>query len=187
MKLVFGIGHNDTKGESTTKFYKTWASMLERCYSSDYHKRQPTYVGCSVCEDWLTFSKFKAWMETQDWEGKHLDKDIIFPGNKVYSPKTCVFVSQELNKFLNEKDKARGQYPIGVSFYKINGKFLSQCNVNGRRVNLGYFDDSEAAHKAWLSKKVELAGILAMQQKDERIVKAIIEKYRNYEAVGEVK
>lgn len=28
----------------------------------------------------------------------HLDKDIIFQGNKEYSPQTCVFVPMEINK-----------------------------------------------------------------------------------------
>lgn len=58
-------------------FLKCWQQMLQRCYSDKYKKQQPSYVGCSVCEEWLTFSNFKRWMEQQDYEGKALDKDLL--------------------------------------------------------------------------------------------------------------
>lgn len=181
MKLVFGKGYNDLKEDgSQSKFYRTWVSMLERCYSIKRQIKQPTYVGCSVCEDWLTFSKFKTWMETQDWEGKQLDKDILVPGNKVYSPDACVFVSQELNKFFIESNASRGLYPIGVDFHKPSKKFRSRCRVNGIKMHLGYFDTSEEAFNAWKNKKLELARFYASQQKDIRIAKAITERYEKY-------
>ena len=77
--------------------------MLQRCYSESHLVRQPTYKGCSVCEEWLTFSNFKSWMEQQDWEGKQLDKDLLVYKNKIYSPETCVFVSSVINSFFVEK------------------------------------------------------------------------------------
>lgn len=71
-------------------YYRAWQSMLVRAYSKSYHKRRPTYIGCSVSEEWKTFSNFKSWMEGQVWEGKQLDKDLLVEGNKVYSEETCV-------------------------------------------------------------------------------------------------
>ena len=39
----------------TTRVYKSWKSMLQRCYDSKYHERQPTYIDCEVCNEWLCF------------------------------------------------------------------------------------------------------------------------------------
>lgn len=105
-KLIYGVGVNDSdyKVNPTVKgkrvkcpFYMKWRNMIARCYSSAYHKIKPSYKGCVVCSEWLSFSNFKSWMIKQDWKGKQLDKDIVKLGNKEYSPSTCVFVSNSVN------------------------------------------------------------------------------------------
>ncbi len=68
--------------------------MLQRCYSESYLNKRPSYRGCSVCEEWKTFSNFMAWMKNKNMENLELEKDILVPGNKLYSPETCVFVSR---------------------------------------------------------------------------------------------
>ena len=118
-KLVCGVGNNDsdyvvTKFETIVvngklkqkliwvcPYYRVWKGMLERCYSIKYQESQPTYIGCSVTDEWLTFSAFKNWMEKQNFEGMQLDKDLLIEGNKVYSPETCVFVSGMVNNFIH--------------------------------------------------------------------------------------
>lgn len=138
-KLVQGFGINDADyvvskyeswyegGERKLKilwqcpYYVKWRSMLNRCYSARYHKNKPTYIGCYVCEEWLTFSNFKAWMETQDWERKELDKDLLMEGNKEYGPNFCVFISRELNLFL---DFTIGSGTTGVAAKNLNRKFI---------------------------------------------------------------
>ena len=104
-KLVWGVGVNDlgyrtqVKEDVTKnggkrireivflcKYYTAWIGMLKRCYSKKYLESYPTYFGTSVCSEWLSATAFKKWMEKQDWHGKCLDKDIIVPGNKLYSP-----------------------------------------------------------------------------------------------------
>lgn len=156
--------------------------MIERCYSAVCQSKHQTYVGCTVCEEWTRFSNFKAWMETQDWEGKELDKDILFSGNKVYSATTCVFVDQRVNLFSIGSNASRGDWPIGVYWHKASGKFSSQCSsvVTGKYTYLGLFDTPEEAHKAWLSFKLKQAYVLASEQADERVAKALIAKYENY-------
>ena len=100
---VFGVGYVGdgefkTKiADKHTKIYQTWSSMLRRCYDKKYQARQPTYIGCSVCDEWHNFQVFAEWMSKQDYEGKHLDKDIRTKGNKVYSPDNCMFVMQAEN------------------------------------------------------------------------------------------
>lgn len=199
-KLVYGVGINDADyhvqewitvedGDGKKKqklvwicpFYRRWKDMLKRCYSDRCQERQPTYEGCSVCEEWLKFSSFRAWMKTQDWEGRQLDKDILFPDNKVYSPETCVFVNREANSFVLECNASRGRYMIGVYWHKGSNKFTALCrDGTGKRKYLGYFDTELEAHQAWLKCKLEQAKILAAEQTDPRVAKALIERYENY-------
>ena len=92
-KLVYGVGVNDlgyrTQVEEEVtknggkrirkvvfrcKYYAAWTSMLKRCYSKKYLESNPSYIGTSVCSEWLYAATFKKWMEQQDWHGKCLDK-----------------------------------------------------------------------------------------------------------------
>lgn len=196
MKLIYGFGINDSKqpiskveGKKPNQkivwrcpFYVVWISMLQRCYDIRFAIRQPCYQGCTVCIDWKYFTNFKAWMETQDWEGKQLDKDLLVNGNKIYGPDTCVFINQAVNKFLTDSKGSRGVWPIGVYFHKGTGKFRAQCwSVDeNKQKHLGLFVEAEAAHKAWLTFKLEQAKILASQQSDQRIANALIKRYENY-------
>lgn len=189
-KLFCGIGLNDAEyvvskvardlqGKRlvlwTCPYYIKWTSMINRCYSESELKRRTSYVGCSVCEEWLTFSNFKAWMENQDWEGKELDKDLLVKGNKIYSPDTCIFLSKRLNSFLTESTKTRGDFPIGVR--KHRDKFISSCRADGKLVHLGLFETPEQAHKAWLKFKAKEAKRLSEQETDERVINALISRY----------
>ena len=196
-KLVCGVGVNDADYTVDIRelvngkqklvwlcpFYDKWTSMLKRGYSKNFKERCPTYNGVTVCEEWLTFSNFKAWMETQDWKGKELDKDILVKGNKIYSPETCVFVDKIINNFIIERGNDRGEYPIGVNFHKASGSFVAQCSnpFTGKREHLGLYCTPEQAHKTWLARKLEFAYMLAAEQTDKRIAKALIDKYSNYE------
>ena len=199
VRKVCGVGINDadypvakwesrgiTKGKRSRKllwicpFYRTWFNMIQRCYNEDYKTKHQTYKDCVVCEDWLIFSKFKTWMEQQDWNNKQLDKDLLIRDNKVYSPENCVFVSSEVNLFITESNAIRGLYPIGVCL--LRGRFRAQINLNGNKKIVGTFKTPEDAHKAWLEAKLELAKEIAARQTDERVAKALIERYENYKA-----
>jgi hypothetical protein len=114
-------------------------------------------------------------MERQSWQGNHLDKDILFPGNKVYSPEGCIFVSPRLNQFLTDHGMARGNWPIGVYLNKEKGKFHAHCNnpFTGKQERLGYFDCPGEAHEAWRSRKHQHALRYAEMQTDPRIAEAL--------------
>lgn len=197
-KLVHGVGINDADyvvekyeeigyvgGKRKRKrvwacpYYLAWRGMLMRCYSDKYQERKPTYVGCTVSEDWLTFSNFKEWMEKQDWEGLHLDKDILFEGNKVYSAEACVFITPTVNLFTTHDKSSRGEWPVGVCLHKPTGKFHSRCcnPLSGGRESLGFFDCEQEAYEAWAKRKLELAHELAAIQDDPRVAKALIDRY----------
>lgn len=152
-------------------------SMLKRCYSENSLTANPTYLGCSVCEEWLTFSNFKSWMEQQDWEWKHLDKDLLVYQNKVYSPETCCFISSRLNTFLVKSDKIRGDYPLGVSLHsdnRCNSQALVAFIKDGRASKyLGRFKDAMEAHRAWQLAKITYGEILISNQKDPLIISGL--------------
>lgn len=153
--------------------------MIGRCYGANIQAKNPTYIGCSVCEEWLVFSNFKQWMEKQDWKSKQLDKDLLLVGNKVYSPYTCVFVDSVTNKFTIDSGAARGEWPIGVCFHKHTGKFEAQCKnpFTGKNEHLGLFACPEQAHLAWKRRKHELALRLAGLQTDQRVAYALRTRY----------
>lgn len=136
-------------------YYTVWHSMITRCYSQRFLKRHKTYEGCRVCDDWLIFSKFKDWMSQQNWHGKHLDKDLLFPGNRIYSPETCVFIPAALNNFLVNGKARRGKYPLGVYWNKQRKKFEARCSdpAYKKQVPLGRYDSAQDAHLAWRKKK----------------------------------
>lgn len=179
-KLVYGIGVNDAD-YAVTKclYYSFWRGILQRSYSPKNQERQPTYKGCSVSTEWHTFSNFKAWMERQDFEGKQLDKDILFEGNKTYSPETCVFVCGAVNNFITDCRASRGEWPIGVYWNRSAEKFQSQCRnpFTKKKEHLGYFTCEQEAHEAWLKRKLELAHELAAIQTDPRVAEALINRY----------
>ena len=199
-KLVFGVGNNDAddvvkKWESIDvdgkrkkkliwicPFYRTWQNMLKRCYSIKFQEHNPTYIGCTVTDEWLTFSVFKNWMTTQDFEGNQLDKDLLFEGNKVYGPETCVFVSGAVNSFTIDRGNDRGEFLIGVSWHKGAGKFKVSCSnpFTKKGEHLGLFTCEQEAHQAWLKRKLELAYELSYEQLDERVAEALINRYSNY-------
>lgn len=179
---VCGVGINDAdyvvnKTSNGIKYrcpyYRTWERMLNRCYSSAYQLTRSTYVGCYVCDEWLTFSSFKAWMQTQDFDGKQLDKDIIKPGNKEYCPSACAFVDSTVNGLLKESGKIRGKYPIGVNEHKKNGRLEAKISIEGKQVRLGFFDSPEDAHSAWKKAKINRILEVASTQSDERIVSGL--------------
>ena len=194
-KLVRGVGINDAdynvsrreivNGKYKTiwrcPFYATWSDMLVRCYSEKYHLKQPTYKGCTVCDEWLTFSNFKAWMEQQEWRDKQLDKDLLNEGNKVYCPEWCIFVHRKINSFVTARGAARGEYMIGASWDRDAGKFKAECRnpFTGRGENLGRFKTELEAHLAWKKRKHELACQLADSEycNDPRLVEALRKRY----------
>lgn len=192
-KLIYGFGINDWEGKtqisgkiegkwkaiSRCKFYQTWRHMIERCYNPEYHKKRPTYSECYVDDDWKSFKSFRIWMSQQEWKGAHLDKDLLFPGNKVYSSKTCVFVSKALNNFLTDRSRYRGEWPLGVHYHKQSAKYQAMCSnpFNGKKETLGCFLNPEDAHEAWRKRKHEHACRYADMQTDQRIADALRVRY----------
>lgn len=196
-KLIYGVGVDDTSYAKQKRTYScingkkvshlvwacpyhtVWTGMLKRCYSSKYKTNNPTYSDCAVTDEWLNFSNFRSWMETQDWEGKQLDKDVLIIDNKVYNKDTCVFLDKKTNCFMVSGKNKRGEYPIGVYFYKRTGLYSARCSnpFTNKMDCLGYFTDPLVAHKAWQRRKHTLALELADLQTNNRVAEALRQRY----------
>lgn len=178
-KLVRGVGINDADTNTQCPIYRLWYGMLTRCYCKISLVKYPNYVGCTVAPEWLRFSNFKSWVETQDRVGKHLDKDLLVFGNKIYGPDTCVFISQTLNGFLSGSTARRGPWPLGVSQAKDTGKFVASCSnpATWTTEYLGCYKTPEEAHDVWLAKKHAHACAHAATQSDPRIIEALKNRF----------
>lgn len=199
-RLVHGFGINDIKeptqkfiqvydpvtGKNKSKqvwrcpFYDRWKSVLERALCKKLKSRHQTYQECTICEDWKYFSNFKRWMQSQDWKGKQLDKDLLIVGNKHYSPETCCFVDRAINTFILNSEDRRGSFPLGVTFHRKTGKFEAQCNdpFTGKRGYIGLFNTPEEAHEAWRQTKERYAIEMAKTIEDKRVAKALVMRYQ---------
>lgn len=183
--LIYGIAINDADyrvvntdaaGKQTTcPIYAKWHGMLTRVYAPSLHKKKPTYQGCSVHPDWLLFSNFRSWMLQYEWEGKHLDKDLLVSGNKTYGPDTCLFISDALNNLLTLRQRGRGDLPLGVSRTTIKGYpyFTASCSFYGKQKRLGYFKTPEEASACYLKAKNAYIQELADKESDLQVAKAL--------------
>ena len=160
------IGICDIGNACDDTCYNVWVSMIGRCYTTNTRPRDKSYIGCEVCQDWLTYSNFHNWFYAPNngyVKGYNLDKDIISKGNKIYSPSTCCFIPQELNKVFTKRKSRRGEFPIGVIISK-SGKYDSRIKINKKDYYLGAYTTIEEAFNAYKNAK-------------ERHIRNIAEKY----------
>jgi len=131
---VFGVGYFGVGKYSKNDnpiIYQHWQNMLGRCYNEKDRRRTPTYIDIEVCSEWKCFQNFAEWFEEKyesHMQGWQLDKDILVKGNKVYSSETSCLIPRKINALFIKSNKARGKYPIGVSFCKSQNKFKSGIN-----------------------------------------------------------
>lgn len=155
-KPIYGVAINDAdyitqSRKGSCPIYMRWKYMLDRCYSP----KESSFGKSFPADEWLRFSGFRKWMTAQIWNGLELDKDILIPGNRIYSSETCCFVPQYLNNLLNcAKPRANSDYLIGTRIGR-RGKYEAKCSAGGpETINLGSFDSMELAHKAWQEQKI---------------------------------
>ena len=143
-KSVFGIGcvgdgkYLTRENGINTIHYNTWHDMLKRCYNEASKDKFPAYFGiCKVCNHWLNMQNSSEWFDEKKYEcGErlHIDKDILYVGNKIYSKDTCILVPQRINMlFMNKPNRfgltsgistmANGRYSV-----KYNGKLIGNAD-----------------------------------------------------------
>lgn len=188
-KLIYGVGINDANYNVTYRehgrlivcpLYNQWKSMLQRCFCPVLKQKYPTYESCTVVPEWLKFSAFLAWAEHQDWQGKHLDKDLLVPGNKMYGPETCLWVDPNINRLLINSKARKGDLPVGISL--LDGKYHARMSVHGSSKSLGIFSDLSTAVIIFNEAKAAHITDLAKAQACPRLHKALLNIARNVKA-----
>lgn len=162
-EFVTSINHE------STRVYDVWHHMLERCYSDIQDRKYPSYKGCWVCDEWHNFQNFARWYNDNyyelDGERMNLDKDILYKGNMLYSPETCIITPQSINSLFIKSDIVRGSYPIGVNYDKRYKTYNSHCNDHGELIWLGSYKTVEEAFIAYKTYKENLIKRVADEYK----------------------
>lgn len=160
---------------------RLWFGIRRRCDpAGGYVKERPTYIGCTNA--FASFDEFRAWAENQpgfyrkDRNGKwwQLDKDLIQPGCKSYSPSTCIFVPAKINSLLVACNATRGEWPLGVYLDTQRGRWKAQCSDgSGKSKHIGHFDCPTKAHRAWQKYKATLVMDFAMNDPEVALEPAL--------------
>ncbi len=159
----FGEGEYLCKvGNKNTPEYEVWNGLFKRCYNIvRQQKTRPTYFGCTVAPEWHNYQVFAKWYTSQEHYGKgyHLDKDLTVLGNKVYGPKTCCLIPEEVNQLFTGT-AYKSPYATGVHWCKNKRKFIAQCQTGEltakggpKQSYLGSFDTEVAASNAYKVRK----------------------------------
>ena len=169
---VGGYATSENNKQSTS--YKVWQAVIRRCYDKAFHEKAPTYKDCTVCDEWLNFQNFAKWFEDNYIEGYELDKDLLTPNNKHYSPEMCIFVPARVNTLLGDCGSARGEYPQGVSLEKKTGRFKAQCQQGSGSRHIGFFSTVNEAVSAYRKFKKKVILKVAGEQSDKRLIDGLI-------------
>ena len=174
-KSLFGIGflgdgeYVSRKNDTLEDAYEMWSGIMARCYC--YTDRYPAYFGkYIVCDEWHNYQNFAKWFEENKYEVNerlHIDKDILFPNSKMYSPKTCLLVPQTINMMFMNKPNKRG-LPNGI--YKSRKGYLAEYNEN----KLGIYPTVEIAYEVYASEKEK-----SIRQLADEYINIIPEKVYN--------
>ncbi len=166
--IMCGIGYRGSEDVvCTSESYLRWHDMINRCYNQKFHERQPQYMDCTVCEEWKNYSNFMIWWDKYHQDNFDLDKDILFKGNKHYSPETCCFAPHAINTLFVNGKKGRGNCPVGVYFDNEKGKYRAAMSFMGISVKLGTFNNVEDAFARYKEYKEDFIKDLAEQYKED--------------------
>lgn len=170
-KTVLNIGYigvGKYSKENDVECYTCWRNMLARCFDEEYKEKYPTYIDACIVDEWLNFQTFANWYYDNIYyipsERMEIDKDILFKGNKLYSPDRCVFVPRRINSLLINNKSIRGEYPVGVDLH--DGRFRARCNTLNGSVFIGYYDTPLLAFAAYKKFK-------------ESYIKQVADEYKN--------
>lgn len=155
--------------------YNVWRTLLGRCCSERHREQFPAYADCIVCDEWLCYQNFAEWWNDNMYhvgtERMHLDKDILYKGNKVYSPDTCLIVPQRINMLFSHKPN-KYNLPNGVK-PTSNGKFEAKYS----KKYLGIFNTLEEAETAHENAKRDAIKMIAEEYKaviPDKVYKALL-------------
>ena len=153
------VGEGQYSRTSHPRLYDAWFRMLERCYKIEFqeHGHNKSYKGCSVDLHWHNLQQFakdvlemSPRFEQQAW--LEIDKDLKYPGNKIYSKDTCLVISYKVNSLFTDSAATRGHLPIGVIAHGVNQYRAGCCDGTGKQIQKCFYDLKEAVEFYWVEK-----------------------------------
>ena len=168
-----GVTYRRATAPTSTKEYRAWFGMTQRATNRKVQARYTTYKSCTISEDFKSFDYFKDWYNSQigcDQDGWHLDKDLLFKGNKVYSAETCVLLPQQINNLITGANAIRGDLPKGVYYDKskgINSRYRARVSQDGKYVCYGSYSNLDDAWLAYKEAKEAWVKVVAERWKDK--------------------
>lgn len=175
--LVYGVGINDSQEGARDAAYIAWKVMMKRVYQNEPANPYPTYDDCSVDPCWHLYSDFKSWFDVNHIAGYELDKDILQPGNRLYSPDKCVYVPPYINQAVKWRRKLPNSGYPGVRVFA--GLHHASIMHKGITTEGQSRKDALEAHCDWQKLKadsldVHLQNYLKEVAPDLRVVRALI-------------
>lgn len=182
-KIICNFGIYDYNESIDKQIESLWRGMIHRCYDKKTQIKNPSYIGCSVCEEWRYFSNFYKWITNPEngyKRGYAIDKDILIQGNRIYSPETCCCVPININSFFVKNRKIKnGNLPQGV--VKHAGKFMVSITFNRKSKHLGYYESLKEATFVYNKYKYKTIKKLAEENyKKGKIIKRIYDAMIGY-------
>lgn len=115
LKAEMAGARTRTHGQTGTKLYWVWNSMLERCENPN-NSAYKNYGGrgITVCEDWHDFEKFQDWAKSAGYaEGLMIDR---VDNDKGYSPENCAWKTRQAQ---NENRRSVHQLTINGETHTV--------------------------------------------------------------------
>lgn len=107
-----------------------WNNLKDRTRAGPLWDRIPSYIGSK--NEFINFQHFVEWSRKQIGYDKHnynLDSDILRDGDKIYSENTCLFIPQQLNRFIQGRNAGESGY-YGICLAKTRDKLLVRCEID---------------------------------------------------------
>ena len=83
--------------------------------------QEPAYTNVIISDEFKDYEKFKAFVKTQNYQGKELDNDIFAKGTRrVYSSETCCFVSRRINSMFRKRHRITANEYAEIARYASN-------------------------------------------------------------------
>lgn len=157
----YGVGEYKSRINGLkTKEYNAWKSIMSRCYDYNVTQlNQPTYKNVTVCEEWHNYQNFAKWYDEN--YPKHIknirfdiDKDLLQENinNKIYSPKTCIFLPKKVNIFISKKYTNEN---IGIQIINKKYRAILLDYETEKYVNFGTYKTLKDAQKACIELKIK--------------------------------
>lgn len=163
------------------KAFGIWTGMIDRVYNEEKRSKYETYSDCIICDEWQNYQSFRGWYDKEFYqvgtERMHIDKDILYKNNRVYSPQTCLIVPQRINMLFMHKSNKYG-LPNGIT-PMANGRY--SASYNGKQI--GKYNSLEEATVAHDKEKKKAVNEVAEEYKEvipDKVYQALINWIPDY-------